>query len=1047
MHSILGNSLSRLMILLCISAIAPNVLCAQDRFSPASNEPKRVPWVSGFQGSPDPPLPLALERAYTNLSFKGPTSLHRIPNENRFIVLEHWGKIFSFEAKENVASADLCADLTVERPPKSGSKTGDKHRIELYSVAFHPAFADNRWVFVCYIVHGTGKPVTHISRFELSKAMIPKLNVESEVEILTCKGGGHNGCTLLFDRQGYLYMSIGDLTDPSPPDSLETGQDISDLYASILRIDVDHPSNGLNYSIPQDNPFVNLAGARGEVYAYGLRNPFRMSYDMPTGELWVGDVGWEAWEMVYRVVSGGNYGWAIKEGPGDVKPQPIGPTPIRKPDIALSHAEAASVTGGLVYRGDKLPDFKGRYFFGDWITRKFWAAKFDKEKILDVQEVAFAAVKPSCFEADIDGELLVLDYSEANQDAGIYRIVSNPAKRLQAKDPEGTKFPLLLSQTGLYSDVAAHRPANGVGEYSLNAPMWVDGASQECLLAVPGLESAVFHEQPQKMFDWFKTLVTLPIGSVLAKTYSLPVIQDSDVTVRRIETQIALRDELGEWQYYTYRWNASNTDAELVQRNGDVHSFRVPDSRVAGGQRELAWQFASRTQCRVCHTPWAGITLGFIEQQLHRPNEKSDSWRALLQTGLIRTSSQSDKNLGVDRLSDGKQIEPPEENKTTDDQQREHQLSPSKYRPASDALAIVHESREPLEDRARSYLHANCAHCHISGGSASTTFDVTFPKSLSETKLIDKNPMRGEMGLSDARLIAAGDPSRSVIWVRMAKSGSGHMPHIGATTIDAEGIRLISRWIQQLPRDAEQRAWMEVLCRRSTHGKDNDKERMDAAKSLMQSLGGTMLLADALAENRVPTRLIESIVDASQSREPRISELLEPFGAPHQRIKRLGTSFVPADILSLKGDKEAGKLLFVSGVGQCSKCHRVGSETGKEFINEIGPDLSRVGERWKTREQILTQIMNPSAEIEAAYKTLSVRDTDGQVLVGRVMSRDDKWLMLRDAQGKDLKVAISEIESERLSPVSTMPEQSLAPLTAQQAADLLEFLMPVADSK
>ena len=1010
--------------------------------------PSREAWQSGFHGSPEPPLPLVLERAYPKLGFKGPTSLHRIPNDERFIVLEHWGKIFSFEDREQVANADLCADLAADRPPKSASVAGDNHRIELYSLAFHPDFANNRWVFLAYVVHGAEKPITHLSRFELSDAQPPQLLVDTELEVLTCQGGGHNGCTLLFDHQGYLYMSIGDLTVPSPPDTLETGQDISDLYAAILRIDVDHPAVGQNYSIPPDNPFVDLPGARPEVYAYGLRNPFRMSFDPPTGDLWVGDVGWEAWEMVYRVVSGGNYGWAIKEGPGDVKSQAIGPTPIRPPEIALSHAEAASVTGGVVYRGKRLPEIQGKYVFGDWITRKFWAAKFDQDKVISVEEIAVGVIKPSSFETDREGELLITDYTDASQDSGIYRFVANPALKLNSADSSAPQFPRLLSQTGLFSDTAEHRPARGVAEYSLNASMWMDGASQVCLLAIPGTATAVFHEQPQKMFDWFQTYTTFPNGSVLAKTYSLPTIDDVGVTERRIETQIALKDERGEWQYYTYRWNSENTDAELVARSGETEQLRIPDRRVAGGQRDLNWQFGSRTQCRICHTPWAGESLGFIEQQLRRSKQKHDSWRSLLQSGIVRTSDQFTPPL-VDRLSDGKQIEaPPNDNQSQFEESdaaslREHELADSSLRPAIDALAVVHDASEPLEERARAYLHANCAHCHLIGGSASTTFDVTFSKTLSETKLVEALPMRGSMGLSDARLVAAGDPSRSVVWVRMAKSGSGHMPHTGATTIDAEGVRLLGSWIQQLPPDADRSAWLEAVCQKSTV--DNSSERLEAAQALMQSLEGTMLLATALAENRVPEQLIESIVDISQRQEPTISELIEPFGAPHQHIQRLGTSFDPTEVLSLQGNREAGRQLFVAGVGECAKCHRVADAVINELATEVGPDLSRVQEKWKTREGLLTQIINPSLEIDPAYRSLTVVDSDGKIISGRVLARDEQWLTLRDAQGKDMQVAISEIDSERFSPVSTMPEQVLAPLTAQQAANLLEFLMTAAE--
>src|SRR5262249_20537138 len=148
--------------------------------------------------------------------------------------------------------------------------------------------------------------------------------------IITRQASGHNGCDMHFGpNDGMLYFSTGDGRGPNPPDPLNTGQDCSDLLASIVRIDVDHRDPGLNYAVPKDNPFVGMAGVRPEIWAFGFRNAYRMSFDRQTGDLWVGDVGWELWEMVQKVQKGGDYGWSVVEGRQSTKPnQAVGPTPI-----------------------------------------------------------------------------------------------------------------------------------------------------------------------------------------------------------------------------------------------------------------------------------------------------------------------------------------------------------------------------------------------------------------------------------------------------------------------------------------------------------------------------------------------------------------------------------------------------------------------------------------------------------------------------------------------------------------------------------------------
>ena len=972
-------------------AILLFAVCASNSIG-AADHVKRVPWRSGFVGSPEPPLPLVLERAFPKLSFMGPISINRMPSSDRMVVLEQNNKIWSFVAREDVAQAELLIDFAKQRPLCGRLEGRDQGNIALYSIAFHPRFAENRFAYVCYVSDAKDAQKTHISRFTIDRHESPQLLVDSEVELITCDGGGHNGCTLLFDKFGYLYISIGDLTEPSPPDRLNTGQDISDLYASILRIDVDHADAGRNYSIPSDNPFVKLKSARPEVFAYGLRNPFRMSIDPVTEDIWVGDVGWEAWEMVYRIRSAGNYGWAIKEGPGDVKPQKPGPTPISPPEIALGHNEAASVTGGFVYRGKKHAEINGKYIFGDWITRKFWAASFDALRVTKLEEIAVGQVKPICFEVDADGELLILEYSEGNQAGGIYRFALNPAAKASTE-----RFPRALSASGLFADTAMHTLAPGVAGYRINAPMWVDGAKPEYMLAIPGEEAAVFYQNPHKTFNWFNTTVTLPLGTVLAKTLSLPIDYRKPESTRRVETQVAFKDSQGQWQYYSYRWNDAGTDAELVPARGAQQAIAIQE---VTGLRNLNWQFASRSQCRTCHTPWTGETNGFIEAQLRNPRAQTDAWRQLAAGGWSKLNEKPEP-LGDEFYS---------------------------------ALVDPHDDSQPLDRRARSYLHTNCAHCHMNGGNASTVFETLFNKPLSQTKMLVSKPMRGDFGLKESQIVMPGEPTQSVLFFRMAKSGTGRMPHIGSQLSDAAGVRLIGQWIASLPKNKEHLAALDELCGPTV--RRDDEQRLKAARELLGSLDGCIELSSALAEQRVPAGLVHSIVsEAMKLDDAARRELIEPYAAADQQVLRLGPNLDVPQLLTVEGDAAKGEKLFATGVGQCSQCHRIGN-VGKE----VGPDLSRVADKLKTREKILNSIIDPSAEIEDKYRAVTILTSDGQTRVGRVLSRDGQQVTLQDAEGKLTEVATEDIELEKPVTNSLMPQQLLAPLTAEQAANLLAYL-------
>ena len=536
---------------------------------------ERVPWTtSRVTGTPEPPAPFITKLAFRNLMFREATELVALPRSDRMVLAEHSGKIYSFANRADVKQPDLFANMKELNPEIR----------EVYSVEFHPGFATNRYVYIFYILKPDLTNGTHISRFKVTDTDPPRVDLSTEQVLITWLSGGHNGGCMRFGPDGYMYIATGDAAGPNPPDPLDTGQDISDLLSAILRIDVDRPANGRAYSIPRDNPFINTPGARPEVWAYGFRNPWRMSFDPVTGALWAADVGWELWEMVYRVERGGNYGWSVVEGTR----QPIrpnsrkGPTPILPPVMEHSHTEAASITGGYVYRGKRFPELIGSYLYGDWETGKIWELLHDGKRVVRSRELTDTPFKIITFGEDQQRELYIVDYN-----GGIHQLVRNP------KAGQPSTFPRKLSETGLFT--SNWRPAPGVQPYTINAERWADGAQAERLLGLPGTAEITNNHERKWMF---------PADTVVAKTYA----RDK----QRIETQL-LHYNGEAWNAYSYAWNEQQTDAALID---------------AAGKEESGWRFHSRAECLRCHNPWCNTLLGFDLSQL----------RTNMFEGLLRVS-------------------------------------------------------------------------------------------------------------------------------------------------------------------------------------------------------------------------------------------------------------------------------------------------------------------------------------------------------------------------------------------------------------------------
>jgi putative heme-binding domain-containing protein len=984
---------------------------------PSDKLPPRTPWTtSKFHGRPEPPPPYRAELVYPNLRFRETTLLVSAPASDRFFVGERQGKLYSIPSNRQTDKADLFLDasLLAERLNAEGKPPVAFE--SLYGLAFDPDFANNRFCYVCYVVRyrdrgqGQHPEGTRVSRFRVTRTDPPQCDVDSEQLVISWLQGGHNGGCLKFGPDGCLYISSGDGGNAFPPDGLKSGQDLTTLLAKILRIEVRRPESDRPYAIPADNPFAQLPGARAETWVYGLRNPWKMSFDRSTGALWVGDVGWELWELVYRVNKGDNFGWSIVEGSQTVHAErPRGPTPIVPPTMEIPHTEGASITGGFVYRGKKLPELDGTYIFGDWETRRVWGAKVEGEKLGERHELIDPTVRIVDFAEDSDGELYLLDHDNGS----IYTLVPNTASS------DTSRFPRRLSETGLFQSVASHEPAPGVLPFSVNVEQWSDHAVAERLIGLPGSDTIYVRPRPKHVpGSQFSRATEYPQDAVLLKTLSLEMTSGDPTSRRRIETQ-TLHYDGRDWQAYTYEWNDEQTDAELVERSGKTKVLEISDRESPGGRRRQTWNFASRSDCLRCHNPWSEYALGFNLAQLNRPHEyagiSDNQLRILRQIGVLTDV--------VDAPGDQTTLTQAESPRPVE---------------ALPRLTPPFQSAGDINARARSYLHANCGHCHRFNGGGSSYVFLTLDLALADMKAIGVRPTQGTFGIHDPQLLAPGDPYRSVLYFRMAKTGPGHMPHLGATIVDERGLALINQWIRQLPVMNEDAAKIDrLIAVGEAAAAARASERRKLADELLSSPSRALLLADAMREGRLPAPARAIVLEITQdsATDPAIRDLFEPFLPEEQRTRRLGERIDPAEILRLSGDLERGRQLFhESTVVQCKNCHRV---AGKGI--ELGPDLDTIGKKYN-REKLLESILQPSLQIDPKYTLWLVETKAGEVFSGLVSERNAAELVLKDAQNKPHRIATDDVERIVAQAKSFMPDLLLRDFTAQQVADLLAYL-------
>ena len=719
---------------------------------------QRIPWTtSTIQGSPDPASPYRTERVFPRLKFDEPLALAVVNGGTRWVVAERGGKIWSFEPQPLQDRRELLVD--VGRP--------------VFGLALHPRFATNGQLFVTSLLPGADPSPTgvRVSRFTATRLDPPQAERTSEQVLIEWPSGGHMGGALEFGPDGLLYIATGDGSGIA--DGLATGQDLSDLLGSLLRIDVDRVPAGRAYGVPDDNPFVGRDGARPEIWSYGHRQVWRFGFDRQTGRLYAGEVGQDLWEMVYVVQKGGNYGWSVREGTHPFRPErPLGPTPILPPIVEHSHADFRSLTGGYVYHGSRLPELRGAYLYGDYDTGKIWSLRYDGQQVTDHRELDDTQFRIVSFGQDSAGEVYFLDFPGG----GIHRLVPAPPEPAAARP-----FPRKLSETGLFASTKDHQVAPGVIPYSVNAELWSAGAIKERFLAIPGTGQIEFdgvnYPQPAPGADpgW-----RFPHDAVLVKTFALELEPGNPGSRRRLETRILHHkkmpgtEEYGDqfWRGYTYVWNDDQTDAELLDAGGLDRTYTVRDPAAPGGMRQQTWHFPSRAECTLCHTMAAKYALGLSTLQMNRDHNYD---------GVVANQLATWAHLG---LFTKPLPRPPEQLPRLVD-----------YRDASQELHL----------RARSYLHANCAHCHRKWGGGNAEFQTLALLPVQDMGVLETRPGQGTLGVTDARIVVPGDPARSLLAFRMQKMGLGRMPHVGSLVADRDGIELVQRWIESLAAPEETR--------------------------------------------------------------------------------------------------------------------------------------------------------------------------------------------------------------------------------------------------
>ncbi|WP_419211072.1 malectin domain-containing carbohydrate-binding protein [Maribacter sp. X9] len=731
--------------------------------------------------------------AYPNVFFDSPITFTLVPGQNKIVIGQLDGKLFYIEDDPEVANKHAIVDFSEEVGDYTNDEVWDGGFLGL---SIHPDFgAPGKNYF--YIYYTTAEPNNTLGsaqdffcgnetfagnyllleRFEVDPEDLTYIDgskvtmIKRRMYNTTHRGGGMD-----FGEDGFLYLSTGDQA------TFVNAQEIDEnLDGGVLRIDVDKDPaksqapvrtlsspgageadefSGVEYWIPNDNPFLSPAGANfEEYYSIGHRNPHRMTRDANTGVFYIGEVGEALHEEINVLSKGKNYGWPLFEGldPGpdeDCVTQLYNGMAHEGPLTQFPRAEANALIGGFVYRGTEIPSLEGRYICADYGTGdEIWSVD-----ITTGQYEVLGNFTPQGvigFGQDFDKELYILKLGD---NVNLYKLA---APGINYGD-----MPQTLSATGAFTDLQNLKVSTGYIPYELIDPFWSDGALKKRWMAIPNDGS---HDTPGERIKFSENGEwEFPLGTVMIKHFDYPV-DDRDATkTRKVETRFSVKADDGNFYFLTYKWNEAQTEAYL-QETGVEEPIQV--TTVGGGTRQVNWHFPSNSECLSCHNAASKGTLGPRTRNLNSDYDYSTH----VSGGTVGNQLVTLSSLGIlDR--------------TVTDGQTGGFLT----------HVSIDDPNGSLDEKARSYLDLNCAYCHRPGTGNRADFDLRLFNTLSQTGLTTAK-YNTAIGIPGEEVLIPGDASRSQVYHRVAsKDPSIMMPPLAKGQVDAKGAALIEAWIDQL---------------------------------------------------------------------------------------------------------------------------------------------------------------------------------------------------------------------------------------------------------
>lgn len=759
------------------------------------------------------------ENAFGSLTFSQPMYTTFPQGEtNRLFVAQRGGQIRvvqNLAAPTNALYLNLTSLLSTGQTLRTDGENG------FLSLAFHPNFATNRTLFVYFSIDVGGTLYQRLHQVTVSDATAVPATITQHKPLLTIldRFTNHNGGSLNFGPDGYLYLSMGDEGDGN--DSQNNARFINHFrrttapivhrtgfWGQLIRIAVEvdpvgqpgvfppntaapntHIQNSTtfpsavhagNYRVPLDNPFhgytrwhsqtIDPATVRTEIFATGLRNPFRWSFDPLTGRIFLADVGQGIYEEVNIINKGDDLGWSWREGlhafgsaprypdsNGTTTP-PAAPQPGDPPGTGFSpkspiyeydHTDdgsgndavisGSSITGGIVYRGSRLSELYGKYLFADYNSGRV-AALTENNGTWTGQRLI-----------SNDNGFVHFGYDPRNNDALICDLNENIIKRLVRSGTTGTPPPATLSAAGIFSDLTNLTPNPGIVPYEPNVPYWSDYAQKSRWFSIKNLTSTVGFSADG---NW-----TFPAGMVWVKHFDFDLERGNPATRRRLETRVLVKTATDIYGL-SYKWenvqSGTQANATLIAEDGE--SFAIPGSSPA-----QTWRFPSRSECKACHTVAGGLALSFNTRQLNRAH----IYNALNQNQIAALSGAGYFSSPVSNVAN------------------------------LPALARADDPNASLEWKVRSYLAANCAQCHQPGGTAIGNWDGRPTTSTDAAGLID-GALVNNFGDPANRFIVKGDIAHSMLVKRMQGIDGPRMPPVGTNERDLASEQLVTDWINNV---------------------------------------------------------------------------------------------------------------------------------------------------------------------------------------------------------------------------------------------------------